>query len=160
MESSMKSLFVSAFLLALAATATAAGPAPDFSGTWKLDTTRGENLGMMSALQQVVVITQSKTGITMKEETDFQGQKSAREVHFDLSGAPVRNPGSMGGEAETAASVADGKLVVTWTTEGAVAGTKMVRTETRSLSADGRTMTVVSSRGTGQDVVMVYGKAE
>ncbi|MGE0580567.1 MAG: hypothetical protein AB7P31_00325 [Steroidobacteraceae bacterium] len=155
----MKNLFVSTFLLVLAATATAASP-PDFSGTWKLDTTRGENLGMMSALQQVVVITQSNGQLTLKEETDFQGQKSQREVHFDLSGAPVRNPGSMGGDAETAATLADGKLVVTWTTEGSVAGTKKVRTETRSLSADGQAMTVVNSRGTGKDVVMVYGKTE
>jgi hypothetical protein len=156
----MKSLFVSAFLLVFAATAAAADATPDFSGTWKLDTTRGENLGMMASLQQVVVVTQSKSTLTLKESTDFQGQKSSREVHFDLSGAAVKNPGSMGGEAETSAKWADGNLVVTWTTDGAVAGTKNVRTETRSLSADGRTMTVVSARGAGKAVVMVYGKTE
>ena len=152
----MKKLLISACLLALAATAADANP--DFTGTWALDATRGENLGMMASLQQVVEITQSKTALTMKEATDFQGQKSSREVRYDLTGAPVRNPGSMGGEAETRAGWADGKLVVTWTTDGAVAGTKNLRTETRSLSADGRTMTVVSTRGAGKAVVMVYGK--
>lgn len=115
---------------------------------------------MMSALQQVIVITQSKSGLTLKEATDFQGQKSSREVRYDLSGAPVKNPGSMGGDAETSARWADGKLVVTWTTEGAVAGTQNERTETRSLSADGRTMTVESVRRGGKAVVMVYGKSE
>ncbi len=64
----------------------------------------------------------------------------------------------MGGEAETVATWDGGKLVVTWTTEGAVAGTRNVRTETRSLSADGRTMTVESVRGAGKRVVMVFGK--
>lgn len=156
----MRGLFVSAFLLMLATTAAAADLAPDFSGTWKLDPARGENLGMMSALQQTVVITQSRSAIMLKEATDFQGQKSAREVRYDLSGTPVKNPGSMGGDAETSAKWADGKLVVTWTTEGAVAGTKSERTETRSLSADGRTMTVESIRRGGKAVVMVYGKTE
>jgi len=154
----MKKLFMSACLLALAATAADANP--DFTGTWALDATRGENLGMMASLQQVVEITQSKTALTMKEATDFQGQKSSREVRYDLTGAPVRNPGSMGGEAETSAKWAGSRLVVTWTTEGAVAGTKNERTETRSLSADGRTMTVESVRRTGKAVVMVYGKSE
>ena len=61
----MRGLFVSAFLLIAAAAAVASDSAPDFSGTWKLDTSRGENLGMMSALQQVIVITQSKSGLTL-----------------------------------------------------------------------------------------------
>ncbi len=156
----MKGLFVSAFLLMAVATAVASDPVPDFSGTWKLDPARGENLGMMSALQQTVVITQSKEALTLNEATDFQGQKSSREVRYDLSGAPVKNPGSMGGDAETSAKWAGSRLVVTWTTEGAVAGTKNERTETRSLSADGRTMTVESVRRTGKAVVMVYGKSE
>ena len=156
----MRGLFVSAFLLIAAAAAVASDSAPDFSGTWKLDTSRGENLGMMSALQQVVVITQSKTTLTLMEATDFQGQKSSREVRYDLSGGPVKNPGSMGGDAETSAKWADGKLVVIWTTEGAVAGTKNERTETRSLSADARTMTVESIRRGGKPVVMVYGRSE
>jgi len=140
--------------------AQAADAPVDFTGTWKLDTTRGENLGMMAALQQTVVITQSQGALLLQEATDFQGQKSEREVRYDLSGAPVMNPGAMGGEAETVAQWAGDKLVVTSTAEGAIAGTKNVRTETRSLSADGRTMTVESVRGAGKPVVMVYGKIE
>ncbi len=37
----MRGLFVSAFLLIAAAAAVASDSAPDFSGTWKLDTSRG-----------------------------------------------------------------------------------------------------------------------
>ncbi len=157
----MKRLFAPTLLLMLTSVAAIASDAtPDFSGSWKLDTTRGENLGMMSAMQQSAVISQSKSALTIKETSDFQGQKSAREVRYDLTGAPAKNSGAMGGEAETVAKWDGGKLVVTWTTEGAVAGTKNVRTETRSLSADGKTMTVVSARGTGKSVVLVYGKNE
>lgn len=138
---------------------TLAADAPaNFAGTWKLDTSRGENLGMMSALQQTVVVTQSPDAMLLEEATDFQGQKSTRAVRYDLSGAPVMNPGAMGGEAETVVKWVGDKLVVTSTSEGSVAGTKNVRTETRSLSSDGRTMTVESVRGAGKPVVMVYGK--
>jgi len=146
------------FALGVAALATAAEP--DFSGKWLLDTSRGENLGMMSALTQTVVITQSPEALVLREASDFQGQKSSRELRYDLTGAAVRNPGAMGGDAETVARWVDGLLVVTWTSEGAVAGTQVVRTETRSLSADGRSMTVEIVRTGGKPVVMVYGKNE
>ena len=80
------------------------------------------------------------------EASDFQGQKTGRKVRYDLAGKPVMNEGAMGDKAETVAKWDGGKLVVTWTSEGAVAGTKTVKTETRALRADGKTMTVESSR--------------
>lgn len=129
----------------LAPAAVAADPPPDFSGTWTLDAARSENPGVMSALRRVVVITQSPTALLLKEQADFQDQKSARQVHCDLTGAPTKNPASMGGTAESSAKWTDGKLVVTWTTGGAVAGTKSVR-GTRAAA--------------GRAVVMVYGKTE
>jgi hypothetical protein len=49
--------------------------------------------------------------------------------------------------------------VSTWTSESAVAGgPKVVRIETRSLSADGKTMTVESVRGSNPAVAMVFEK--
>jgi hypothetical protein len=50
----------------------------------------------------------------------------------------------------------EGKLVATWTRDGAVAGTKSVMTETRSLSTDGKTMSVESARGANPPLVMVF----
>jgi hypothetical protein len=65
----------------------------------------------------------------------------------------------MGGPAETVTKWQAGKLVTTWTSESAVAGgPKVVRTETRSLSADGKTMTVESVRGSSPALVMVFEK--
>ena len=64
----------------------------------------------------------------------------------------------MGEKAETVAKWDGPKLVVTWTTEGAVAGSKVVKTETRTLSADGRTMTVVTERPNKEPMELVYEK--
>jgi hypothetical protein len=49
------------------------------------------------------------------------------------------------------------KLVTTWTSESAVAGVpKVVRTETWSLSPDGKTLTIESVRGSNPALVMVF----
>jgi hypothetical protein len=64
----------------------------------------------------------------------------------------------MGDHNETVAKWVGGKIVTTWTREGAVAGTKSVLTETRSLSSDGKTMTLESVRGEASAVVMVFDK--
>ena len=141
--------------LAWASLAAAAG-APDFTGTWQINPAKGQNLGMMAAVKQTVTITQTANELKIAEASDFQGQKSERAVRYDLEGAPVVNEATMGGANETVAKWDGAKLVVTWTSEGAVAGTKNVRTETRSLSADGRTMTVESVRGNNKPMVMVF----
>ncbi len=150
-----KQSFITAMLFAVALAAEAAGP-PDFSGEWKLNAASSSNLGMMAAVQQLIAITQTPAQLQLAESSDFQGQKSQRSVRYDLKGTPVMNEGGMGGQSETVARWDGERLVVTWTTEGAVAGTKNVRTETRSLSADGATMTVESSRGANKLMVMVF----
>jgi hypothetical protein len=142
-------------LITSCAVALAAG-VTDFSGQWKLNAARSTNLGMMAAIQQTQTITQTPTELRLVEASDFQGQKSGRTLRFDLKGAPVTNEGGMGGQSETVAKWDGGKLVVTWTTEGTVAGTKNVRTETRSLAPDGATMTVQSVRGANPPMVMVF----
>ncbi len=146
-------------MFALTSVALAAG-APDFSGQWKLNAAKSTNLGMMAAVQQTVSITQSPAEMKLVEASDFQGQKSGRTLRYDLKGAPVMNEGGMGGQAETVAKWDAGKLVVTWTTEGAVAGTKNVRTETRALGADGATMMVESIRGASKPMIMVFDKVK
>lgn len=152
-------LLAAALAWASLATAMAAG-VPDFTGTWQLDPAKGQNLGMVAAIKQTITITQTATELKIAEASDFQGQKSERMVRYDLKGAPVVNEATMGGPNETVAKWDGGRLVVTWTSEGAVAGTKNVRTETRSLSADGRTMTVESVRGNNKPMVMVFDRVK
>jgi hypothetical protein len=137
------------------ATALAAG-SPNFSGTWVLNTTKGKNLGMVAAMQETVVIKQSPAQLTIDVATVFQGNTTNRTVTYDLSGKPVHNEGAMREKAETIAKWQDAALVVTWSSQGAVAGSTLVRTETRTLSADGKTMTVSSVRGSNPPMELVY----
>ena len=131
---------------------------PNFSGTWIFNPARSQNIGMMASLEDTATIVQTPERLTIMDRARMQDQDSTRELHFDLSGKPVMNAGPMGDQNETVAKWRGSMLVVTWTADGAIAGTKVVRTETRSLSADGRTMTVESVRGSTAPVVMVYDK--
>lgn len=146
--------------LATLSLAAAAAGAPNFAGTWQINPVKSENLGMMAAVKQTLVITQSAGELKIAETSDFQGQKTERSVRYDLKGAPVVNDGAMGGKSTTVAKWEGDKLVVTWTTEGTVAGTQNVRTENRSLGADGKTMRVESLRGTNKPVVMVFDRVQ
>jgi hypothetical protein len=47
-------------------------------------------------------------------------------------------------------------LVTSWESEGAVAGTKVVRTETRYLSDDGKTLFLESARAGKEPMVIVF----
>jgi len=137
--------------------AQAADP-PDFSGTWVLNTDKGENLGMVSAVKETVVIAQTAQKITIDHTSVFMGNTTKRQVNYDLAGKPVQNEGAMGDKADTVAKWADGKLVATWTGESAILGNKTVKTETRVLSADGKTMTVTNAREGKDPMIMVYEK--
>jgi hypothetical protein len=130
----------------------------NFSGTWALNASKSKNLAMMSTLQTTLTISQTPTALVIKDVSSFQGQQSTRELHYDLTGKATTNEGPMGDRNETVTKWVGGSLVATWTAEGAVAGTKVVRTETRSLSADGKIMTVESVRGTNTPLVMVFDK--
>ena len=138
--------------------ATAVQAAPNFGGTWVLNTSKGKNLGMVSAIQETATIAQTADKLTLDIASTFQGKTTQRQVNYDLAGKPMQNEGAMGDKSETVAKWDGDKLVVTWTAEGAVAGSKTVKTETRSLSSDGKTMTVTSQRGTNAPMELVYEK--
>jgi len=144
-------------LLLGALMASAATPT-DFSGTWEFNPGKSKNVGMMSAMQSTAVIQQNAAMLTEKDHSVFNGQPSDHENRYDLKGKDAPNDDFMGVKNVTVSHWEDGKLITTWTSEGAVAGTKVVRTETRSLSADGKTMSVESKRGSNPPIVMVYDK--
>lgn len=141
-----------------AVAALAADPA-DFSGTWVLNTDKGENLGMVAALQETVTIEQADDSLTMNHKTTFRGDDSFRTVTYDLGGGELPNEGPMGEKAMTTARWDGDRLVAEWTMEGAVAGTTVTRTETRWLAEDGQEMHVKSARGERPPMVMVYERA-
>ena len=143
--------------LFLSLSALAAGTT-DFSGSWKLNTDKGQNLGMVKAIDETIVVAQSAEKLVIDFTSKFMLKTTERQVSYDLTGKPAPNEGAMGDKAQTVAKWMDGKLVVTWTGEGAVAGSQTVKTETRSLSADGNEMSVETARANKPPMVLVYDK--
>jgi hypothetical protein len=137
--------------------AFAAGNA-DFSGTWEFNTDKSKNIGMMAQMKMSATLQQSDSALDITVHSNYQGRDQESKTHLDLTGSPATNGSPMGGPAETISKWDGSKLVTTWTSDGAVAGTKVVRTETRSLSSDGKVMTVESVRGSNPPLVMVFDK--
>jgi hypothetical protein len=131
----------------------------DFSGAWQFNPEKSKNIGMMAQMKMIETIVQSDSSLDVTVHTTFQGRDEDSKTHLDLTGKPATNESPMGGPSETVSKWDGGKLVTTWTSESAVAGgPKVVRIETRSLSADGKTMSVESVRGSNPAIVMVFEK--
>lgn len=131
----------------------------DFSGSWEFNPGKSKNVGMMSQMKMTQTIEQTNSSLDIAIHTTYQGRDDDSKTHFDLTGKPATNQSPMAGPSETVSKWAQGNLVTTWTSESAVAGgPKVVRTETRSLSPDRKTMTVESVRGSNPGMVMVFDK--
>lgn len=148
--------FVFAVPALLLVVVSAVAAAPDFSGTWVLNASRSRNLGMMSSMDYEASIRQSGNTLMVKDTTRMMGQVQSRETHYALDGAPTSNVTFMGDPAKTVTRWEGAKLVTTWTSPGAIAGTATVRTETRFLSPDGKTMTVESTNGSKPSIVFTF----
>lgn len=144
----------------LLALAVSAASTTDFSGTWEFNPQKSENIGMMAQAKMTMTIRQTSDALDVDAHTSFQGQESTLTTHYDLHGKPVTNQSPMAGPSETVSKWQDGKIVTTWTSQGAVAGSQVVRLETRSLSSDGKTMKLESIRGSNPPVVMVFDKRQ
>ncbi len=140
----------------LLATALSALPNTDFSGTWEFSPTKSKNVGMMTQMKSTATIQQTSSELRVSNVSVFNGEESKVENRFDLTGKSADNETPMGATEQTVSRWDGARLITTWTGKGSVAGTTTTRTETRSLSADGKTMTVESSRRNGPPMVMVY----
>lgn len=148
--------FVLLTFISVATALTVAQAAPDLSGTWVMNPKRGENLGMVAAVQQTVVVTQTDAEVTLDYTNVFQGEASTRQVNLDLTGAAADNFAAMGDPSKTESVWDDDRLVTTWTTEGAIPGTKVVRIETLALAADGDELSITTERANRPTMVLVY----
>lgn len=143
----------------LAALAAAWAPPPNFAGTWVLNGGKSKNLGPMAAMRDTVIIEQTPAALTTRDQAAFQGKAMpARATRYDLSGKSVANTSPTGDPAHTTSQWAGAELVTVWVTAGSVEGSVHRRTERRSLSADGRTMTLVSEAAPGDPkaITMVF----
>jgi hypothetical protein len=126
---------------------------PSLAGTWVFNFAKSENVAMMSGADLVSTVTQTPTLLVVRDVSSGNG---AHETRYDLSGAAVDNQAPMGDQAKTTSTWAGNRLVTRWESDGAVAGTKVVRTETRYLSPDGKTMFLESRRGTDARIVLAF----
>lgn len=170
----MRSLVAAIFVMASAT--TVAAQKPDFSGSWKLNPASSDSLpaggrpgaggpggsegaaggprgmggrgGMGPATE--MFITQLTSRMTVEQKI---GERN-RTLSYSLDGSESRNPGMMGRDFVTTTAWVDNTLVTkgknTFTTP--MGEVTIETTEVRSLSDDGKTMTValttVSPRGT------------
>ena len=141
--------------LMVAFTAVAANP-PDFSGTWVFNAGKSKNIGMMAGAEYTSTITQTAKVLTVSDATVFSGQQQTHETRYDLTGATVPNDSPMGDKSQTSSHWSGNKLLTSWESDGAVAGTKVVRTETRYLSDDGKTLFLESARSGKEPMVIVF----
>src|SRR6266849_2165447 len=110
-------------------------------------------------MKMTQTIEQSDSSLDGTRHSTCQGRDGDSKTHYDLTGKAATNESPMGGPSETISQWDTGKPVTTWTSESAVAGgPKVVRIETRSLSSDGKTMTVESVRGSNPALMMVFEK--
>ena len=141
----------------LVTVAALAGKRPEFTGSWEFNATKSKNIGMMMQIKMTQTIRQTDTSLDVQSHTTFQGSDQDMKTHYDLTGKPAANDSPMAGASETVSKWDADKLVTVWTSASAVAGGEtVVRTETRSLSVDGSTMTIESVRGSNPPVVMVF----
>lgn len=155
-----------AALLAAFATAPALAQAkPDFSGAWKMNAEKSDPMGggggggggMMR--DAVTTITQTATELTLV--TKF-GENS-RTATYKLDGTESVNPGMQGGETKTKAKWDGATLVLEHVRNmsGPNGDMQVTSKEARSLSADGKSMTVVTTtQGPNGEMTrkMVYDK--
>lgn len=127
-------------------------PPIDFRGNWVLNTDRGANLGMMKAVKETIVATQSADSVTLDMTAVFAGMTTKRTVIYDFEGATMPNKAAMGADSETMSRWVGNTLVTIWTAEGAIAGTTSERTETRCLTDGGKTLNVVMTRAGNPDI--------
>lgn len=151
----MRSVILVLLFVCLAGSAQAAA---DLSGTWVLDAKKGENLGMMAALEETLVVSQTNGQLTLDFTDVFRGNTTTRQVKLDLTGTAVDNFTAMGEPSKTESKWDGARLVTTWTTASAIPGTEVVRTETHTLTDEGSGLTVTIERANRPTMTMVYEK--
>lgn len=134
----------------LVATLMAAAPLaraqdPGFQGTWAMDTARSESAKQATPIAPVtLVVSMTPTDLNIERR---QGTDS-RTVRYQLNGADTVT--SWGQDSATGHVSPDG-VNLTTDTVYQVKGVPLRQTETRSLSSDGREMTVETA------LVVVHG---
>jgi hypothetical protein len=124
---------------------------PDFSGTWKLNVEKSDpvpqgRMGGMRATELTIVQKDGKLTVESK-----MGEMS-RTSTYNLDGTESKNPGMRDMQMTTTSKWVDNTIVTDGdnTVQGPMGEMRIKSHEVRSLSADGKTMTVVTTTTTPQ----------
>jgi hypothetical protein len=146
---SARILTTATLLATFAASPALAQAKADFSGAWKMNVEKSDPMGGGGGggggmRDGVTTITQTATELTIV--TKF-GENS-RTVTYKLDGSESVNPGMRGGETKSKAKWDGASLVIESVSNvtGPNGDMQVTSKEVRSLSADGKTMTVVTTR--------------
>lgn len=154
----MKIGYLPLALLVLALGGALGYAAVDFSGTWLLDPEKSDQMqtargggpaGRGGGAAATIVIEQTDNGITIKRVMTFQGNERTVEQKFTLDGKECTNPAAMGrGEYVASATWKDDTLVFEGTMKMSTqrGDMEIPMKEEYSLSADGKVLTVVTTR--------------
>jgi len=142
---SARILTVAAVLTSFALHSAVGQAKPNFSGSWKMNMEKSDPMGggggggggmTMGAL----VITQTATELSTEQSFGEQ----VRKATYYLDGRESTNPGGRGGETKSKARWEANSLIIESTS---MMGENLVTTKSvRTLSDDGKTMTVVTTR--------------
>jgi hypothetical protein len=150
---------VLALVLALLIPCLAAAQAePDFSGTWALDAAKSDmGMGRAATAMRTVtlVIRQTKTRVFIERRT---GDRPEIAV-YNLDGSESVNQLPNGGEVKSTTTWAGATLVTK--SVMATGGVTVETSDVRSLSANGKVMTLDGTRHTGRGEVkqkLIYNK--
>ena len=152
--------------------ATVSAQGTDFSGTWNLDRDSSElpqgrgggrggggRGGRGRLMAETLVITQTAASVTVEHQSDGQ----SRSIEYALDGSETTV--QQGNGTLTVSASWDGATLVTEGTQSIETGRgnfTLDLTERRTLSSDGRTLTIETTRGTprgSQTFRLVYQKA-
>ena len=158
--------------------ATVSAQGTDFSGTWNLDRNSselpqgrgggrggggrrggGRRGGRGGLMAETLVITQTAASVTVEQQSDGQ----SRSIEYALDGSETTV--QQGNGTLTVSASWDGATLVTEGTQSIETGRgnfTLDLTERRTLSSDGRTLTIETTRGTprgSQTFRLVYQKA-
>lgn len=148
---SVRILTVAAVLTSFALQTAVGQAKPNFSGTWKINTEKSDPMGggggggggaggAMGGMMAPLTITQTDTELVTEQSMGDQ----VRKATYYLDGRESTNPGMRGGEAKSKAHWEGNSLVIETT---AMMGENQVTSKSvRTLSEDGKVMTVVTTR--------------
>ena len=132
--------------------------APDFSGTWVLDASKSDQMGMGRRGGGIppnitLTIKQSGNELSITREIEMGGNQRSSEAKFTLDGKENTNSGMMGrGEMVSKSRWEGDNLVIEGTQKiSSQRGEMEIATkEIYSLSADGKVLTITTTRTTPQ----------